>query len=808
MQTTSEKPGSDVTTLCYHCGEVCADKSIALEEKYFCCQGCKTVFELLKESNLCNYYALEEHPGNKLAFSTGRSARFEYLNDESVLRQLVEFSDGDISNVTLYLPTVHCTSCIWLLEHLYKLHPGIARSEVNFLKKEISISFKNDRITLSEIAELLTKVGYEPQIHVKDSQKKDQSALRSLYLRVGLAGFAFGNIMLLSFPEYLTHDGGVEEKYAIFFRVLNILLATPVLLYSASGYFTSAWYSLKQKQLNLDVPVVMGVSALFFQSVYDIVTGSGPGYMDSFTGLLFFLLIGKVFQLKTFETLSFDRDYQSYFPLSVTVLKNGEEHTIPVSALTTGTTILVRNRELVPADSILRSGVAYVDYSFVTGESVPVEISGGSQIYAGGRIVGAQAEMEVVKEVSHSYLARLWNNDIFKKEKTSALLKANDIFGKYFTYFVILVASSAAFFWMPDSAMSVKVFTAVLIIACPCALTLAAPFALGSALGAFGKAKFYGKNTGIVADLAEIDTIVFDKTGTLTSTEEGKVEFVGNGFLKEETALLASAFKNSTHPLSRKIAATFKNEKVFKSDMFREVPSHGFTCMIDGRVIAIGSYDWVLNASHIAFKKLETEGSAVYVAIDGEYRGCFIVRNALRDGLEDVFKSLGSRCELYMLSGDNVSDREQMRELFKDDARMHFYQSPEDKMNFIKSLQAHGKKVAMIGDGLNDAGALRQANLGIAIAEDTGSFSPACDAILGADVMARLPQYIKFAKYGVNVVVGMFIFTIFYNALGMTFATTGHLTPLTTAILMPSSTLFIIFGSMGAMKLKARLMGL
>ncbi|MES2765428.1 MAG: heavy metal translocating P-type ATPase metal-binding domain-containing protein [Bacteroidota bacterium] len=808
MQSVISTP-ENIATLCYHCGENCPDTSIALGEKYFCCQGCKTVFELLKEADLCNYYALEDHPGNSIRFNNIRATRFEYLDDESITRQLVEFTYGEISNVTLFLPQVHCTSCIWLLENLYKLHPGVMRSDVNFLKKEITISFKSSEIKLSGIAGLLAKVGYEPEILLKSPKKKDHSAIRSLYLKIGVAGFAFGNIMLLSLPEYFAGENILDVKFSTFFRILNLLLASPVLFYSASGYFTSAWYSLRQRALNLDVPVAMGISALFFQSAFDIISGGGSGYMDSFTGLVFFLLIGKLFQIKTFATLSFDRDYQSYFPLSVAVLKDGEEHTIPVSALETGNIIIIRNRELVPADCILLSRIAHVDYSFVTGESAPVEITSGSTIHAGGRIIGAPAEMHVIKEVSHSYLARLWNNDIFKKEKTSALLKANDVFGKYFTFFVILIASASAFFWMPDSAMAVKTFTAVLIIACPCALTLAAPFALGSALTAFGKAGFYGKNTGIVADLAEIDTIVFDKTGTLTSADEGVVELIGSGFLKEETAMLAAAFKNSTHPLSRKISATFKSEKAFAIDTFHEEPSSGFICVVQERIIAVGSYEWVLKtAPGSSFKKVETDGSAVYVAIDGEYRGCFVVRNSLRPGLEDVFKSLRSRCELYMLSGDNSSDRKQMSKLFKDDSRLNFYQSPENKLNFIKNLREQGKKVAMIGDGLNDAGALRQSNIGIAIAENSGSFSPACDAILNAEKIARLPDYIAYARFGVKVVIGMFIFTIFYNALGMTLAVRGLLSPLITAIMMPASSLIIIFGSMGLMKLKAKFLKL
>lgn len=476
------------------------------------------MYELLQDKDLCGYYDFEQR--GTPSFKEAQNSRFNYLEDETVRSQLIQFSDGTIAKTTLRLPAIHCASCIWLLENLFKINPAILRSEVNFLKKEIALTFREKEIKLSEVVSLVAKLGYEPEIRLDANSASNQTATnkqRRLYLQVGLAGFAFGNVMIFSFPDYLDSTGILSAQFKYLFGWLSIVLATPVLIFSASDYFISSWYALRQRKISLDVPVALGMSALYFRSVYDIVGGVSSGYLDSFTGLVFFLLIGKIFQQKTFAALSFDRDYAAYFPLSVALLKGDEEIYIPVAKLKKADEIFVRNQELVPADSLLLSSQVAIDYSFVTGESVPVTIKFGELLYAGGRVIGAGAKLSIVKEVSHSYLTQLWNNEAFRKEKSSSLLTISDTFAKYFTIVVGLMAIASAFYWLPDVDKAVNVFTAVLIIACPCALTLAAPFTLGAAVAIFGKAKFYLKNIGVVTDLAALNAIVFDKTGTLST---------------------------------------------------------------------------------------------------------------------------------------------------------------------------------------------------------------------------------------------------------------------------------------------------
>lgn len=278
--------------ICYHCGQDCPDDSIHLEDKYFCCNGCKTVFEILNQNQLCNYYNFESNPG--ISPSTVIDKKYDYLDERDVIEKLVDFKDDKFTSLTFYIPQMHCSSCIWLLENLYKLNSAVVQSKVNFVRKELSVRFLHEKLSLKELVKLLASIGYEPQISLDSvEQKKEQHPNRHLYYKVGIAGFCFGNIMLFSFPEYFSID--ITETFLKkFFSYLNLILALPVFFYSASDYFISAFKGLRKKVVNIDVPISLGILVLFIRSAYEILFNVGAGYFDSMAGLVFFLLIGKI----------------------------------------------------------------------------------------------------------------------------------------------------------------------------------------------------------------------------------------------------------------------------------------------------------------------------------------------------------------------------------------------------------------------------------------------------------------------------------------------------------------------------------
>lgn len=778
---------------CFHCGEDCPDDSYSIGDKYFCCAGCKTVYELLNENNLSNYYTIMDTPG--VSFKGAQSKKFDFLEDAEIIASLADFRNDEITVVNLNIPQMHCSSCIWLLENLYKINPAVNSSRVNFLKKEIEVKFYHNKISLRELVELLSSIGYEPVIQLDSIEKKKTKLNKNLYYKIGIAAFCFGNIMLLSFPEYFSIDIH-ETFYRDLFGYLNFGLALPVFFYSASGYFISAYKGLRSKIVNIDFPLALGILILFVRSAYEIISHTGAGYFDSMTGLVFFLLIGKVFQEKTYAFLNFERSYKSYFPLAVHVRSGDTEISVPVSKLKVGDRILIRKNEIIPADSILFKGNGNIDYSFVTGESKPVRKVLGELIYAGGRQLEGVIELEVVKEVSQSYLTKLWNNDTFLSKSESGFENFTNKVGKYFTSVVLLIALVSAVYWLQYStSTALNVITAVLIVACPCALALSIPFTMGNTVRIFGRNKFYLKNISVIERLSKIKTIVFDKTGTITETGKASVNFAGpelNPFQKE---IIASLVRNSTHPLSRSIYESLKSHKYYDVENIAEHSGRGISGVVLGNFIKIGSLKFVnddLPAENESSPvKPGDNNSQVYLSINGSILGYFSVSNYYRPGFGKITEQLDGY-HMIVLSGDDDGEKDNLQRMLGPGAGLLFRQSPSDKLNYIKSVQRPDNEILMFGDGLNDAGALAQSDVGIAITENISYFSPACDAILDADAFEKTASFLNFSKISVKIIYLSFIISFLYNLVGLSFAVEGMLSPIVAAILMPLSSISVV----------------
>lgn len=781
---------------CYHCGLDSHNNDISLEDKVFCCVGCKTAFEILNEHDLCDYYDLNATPGST-PNEMGLNTKFGFLDDESLQNQLLSFSDGSKANVSLSVPSMHCSSCIWLLESLYKLNPCVKNSTVNYLQKTVSITYDKKETNLKSIVELLASLGYEPEFNLQqlsdDSQKSNQ---KSLYIKIGIAGFAFANIMLLSLPEYFARVDEVPDSFIRFFGYLNILLAIPVLFYSARDYYISAWKGLKHRVVNMDIPIALGITTLFIRSSYEIVTGLGQGWMDSFSGLVFFLLIGRIFQEKTYQRLSFERDYKSYFPISVMKKSGLDETSVPLDSIQPGDRILVRNNEVIPGDSILINGDGNIDYSFVTGEIDPSQKESGDLVYAGGKQVGSTIELEVVKPISQSYLTQLWNNDVFQKEPFDGIETIANTVAKYFTLAVATIALGTFLFWYSADGLqsALNAATAVLIIACPCALALTIPFTFGTLMRFFGRETFYIKNTHVVEKISRINTIVFDKTGTMTDTNKMQVNFFSAGeedLSEEDQRRIRALSAQSTHPLSRKLTSELPVTLPYPDiSALIEKAGKGIEGKIDGIDIKLGSSRYIRGESD---KYDHTKNATrVYVAMNGIYRGYYEFRGQYRRGLRDVMGRLAKHFELDLLSGDNDHEKEFLLPYFRKNSVLKFNQTPEDKLNHIQSLQDRGDMVMMVGDGMNDAGALKQSDVGLSISEDVHAFSPACDCILDANNFYKLPKIIEISKTGITIVKAGFVISFLYNAVGLTLAVQGILSPLISAVLMPISSVTVV----------------
>ncbi len=772
---------------CYHCGKESENDLFFIDEKAFCCNGCKTVYEILNEHNLSEFYSLNQHPG--IEPDKKSLQQFNFLDTEKVFNQIVDFSDGGFTVVTFFIPVIHCTSCIWLLESLPKFHEHVTQCQVNFTKKTITITYENEHCQLSDLAKFLTQLGYKPIVSLETVEKKQNIFVnRRLMLQLAVAFFCAGNIMLLAFPDYIGADSKwLEGDFKTFFSWLMLILSLPVVLYSAQDYFKSAFKGIEHDNFNIDVPISIGILTLFFRSSYEVITGIGYGYFDSLAGFVFFLLIGKYFQQSTYNFLSFDRDYKSFYPIAITRISNDKEENIILSDLKKGDRILIRNEEIIPADAILIKGEANIDNSFVTGESRLIEKKSGDKIFAGGKQIGGAIEVETIKEIDQSYLTKLWNNKAFKKRDNFKII--TDRISKKFTIAVILIAIlTGVVWWFIDSSRVFEIVTAVLIVACPCALALSAPFTFGNMMRIMAKRGLYVKDTSTIENMATIDTIIFDKTGTITENETAKVVFVGQELTQTDKIAIKSLTKNSNHPLSRIVYNHLNDINPLEEiKNFKENPGKGSQATVNSENWKLGSASFI--ETDLDFQINQTK---VYVKKEDEIKGYFKIENKYRNSVSQVINRLKRNFKLAVLSGDNDSERKNLMKIMSKNTPLFFHQTPQDKLNYIQQVQKEGEKVMMIGDGLNDAGALKQSDVGVSIADNINSFSPSCDAIFDGKSFKQLPSLLQLSKYAVTLLKTSFIISLLYNIIGLSFAVMGYLSPLVAAILMPLSSISVV----------------
>lgn len=829
MKSIYQEKEKETDLTCYHCGSDIFNPVI-YDRKYFCCNGCKSVFEILKSNDLCNYYSIDnsgkEKPG--LAPVKNNFDKFIFLENPEITKEFYEYEDEKTANITLEIPSVHCSSCIWLLENLNKINEGILFSQVNFNEKTIFIKFDKSKTSLKKISEILFSLGYEPRFDKKNDEELKKK-IRTYYLKIGISGFCFANIMMFSFPEYLS-NGSLSAGFKLLFGYICLILGSP-LLWCASEYFKSAIAGLKRKIINIDFPIALGISIVFSRSVYEIISGTGSGYFDSFSGLIFLLLIGKLLQQKTYNTLSFERDYKSYFPLAVIRLRENEEEIVSIDQIQKGDRLIIKNNEIIPADSILFNGNGNIDYSFVTGESIPVEKVSGEIIYAGGKQLGGSIEIETIRDVSQSYLTRLWKNFNSKMDSKSTVSKFADFIGKNFTLGILIIVIITALIQIPyNFDKGLNSIIAILIVACPCAFALSIPFALGNSMKILGKNNFYIKNNNVIEKLAMIDEIVFDKTGTLTNSSKAEIEFYGKELTNEELILIKTLSYNSIHPVSRMIYSAIPQKEIFELVHFKEYPGKGMAGIVNCKLIKLGTKEFVYNhlvkidksafeynpeLDLLRFNKEEKSNSenldlninspdqfkktnfssipeGIFLSINNEIYGWFEIKNNFKEEIGKLANELKPEFKISIISGDNSREIKNLRKFFGNDTEILFEQTAQDKLEYIKNKEIKGVKTLMIGDGLNDSGALMESFVGISVVENTDSFSPACDGILESEGIKKLPSILKFCRINLKILKASFIYALFYNAIGLYFAISGQLTPLFAAILMPISSISVI----------------
>ncbi|MCB0770494.1 MAG: HAD-IC family P-type ATPase, partial [Flavobacteriales bacterium] len=459
----------------------------------------------------------------------------------------------------------------------------------------------------------------------------------------------------------------------------------------------------------------------------------------------------------------------------------------------------IRDQELVPVDAVLRKGTGHIDNSFITGEPLPTRKEVGESVKAGGRQRGAAIELEVVSTFADSRLKRLWAEQASLQDRPT-MPRLIDQVARRFTVGVLLIALGAGLFWWgKDSSQVWLVVTAVLIVACPCALALSMPFAYGHTIRLLGKKGLFLRDAEVVERMAHVDTVVFDKTGTLTAREAHEVAWQGKELEADARAMVHALAHNSTHPLSAVVAQELRRS--FKECAVQDVSETagaGIQGEIDGRAVRIGSVDFCGGE-----RAPRTAGEAqVHVTIDGVWRGFFVVRKQARSGIASAVRQLRERMRVALLTGDAQVDTALTTAFAGAQVRTNC--GPVDKTQFILDEQRAAHRVLMVGDGLNDAGALAQSDVGITVTETTAALTPASDAIMDAGSVAHLPQFMLLTRRARRIVLASLMLSLCYNVVGVAFAVSGNLTPLFAAVLMPLSSVTVVGFVSVAVALAAR----
>lgn len=774
---------------CYHCGDICQNTIIQYDDKDFCCTGCQSVFQILSENNLCNYYAITHNPGATQK-NTHTTSYYDFLDDQSTIEKLIKFRNGRVVHLNFTIPHMHCSSCIWLLENMCKLNQGISSSKVDFLQKQLQIVFDEEKISMKEIVIWLKKIGYEPNLSLEDlTAKQTTKSNRSQLYKIGIAGFCFGNIMMLSLPHYFSEghffaDGMLNRL----FNYLTVALSLPVFFYCAEEFFVSSYQIIKQKKINIDVPITLAIVIAFIVSLVLTFGYNKLGYLDSMSGIVFFMLLGRFFQNKSYNYLTFQKTFASYLPIAVNKKINGVEKSTPLTQILVGDEIVTRHLEVVPADAILMDENAWYDYSFVTGESNWIEKHRGETIYAGAIQQSTATILKVSKNPTQSYITDLWNSNQQLKFQSNTVLTTEKI-NIYFSAIVLGLGILSMIYWSIKGqyAVGLTSLITVWIVACPCALLLSSTFTYGNILTILASNGLYIKNAAVLERMKKVNILVFDKTGTITETSASNVDFIGRDLIHDEQTLAYSLAFQSTHPLSRAIVNYIEINELFSVENFNSINGKGIEGMIDGKKIMLGSENWVGVTKENKFNY-----STVFFKINDEIVGYFEIKNKYRAGITELLNSFKQHYDIHLLSGDNPVEKENLEKIFTNSSTLNFNQTPEQKTAYIKKLQDENKVVMMIGDGLNDANAFEKSDVGMAVLEDENNFLPSCDVILLANKMNTLNAFMQFIGTAKIILISCFLVSVIYNVVGLSYAMQGKLTPVVAAVLMPISTISIV----------------
>lgn len=789
---------------CAHCAEPVPAGLIDRDVfEQFCCHGCRSVFRLIHSCELDRYYRLREQAGEQPKPVQATGKRYAEYDDPAFATMYVRFIDDRFRSCDLFLQNVHCAACVWLVEKLPKVLPGVIEARLDLRRALVHLTWDHAAVALSQIAHTLDTLGYPP--HPPPGARGEQSALRTLedrqhLIRLGIAGACAGNVMLLALALYAGAFNSVEGSYATFFRWLSMGLSVLSLAWPGRVFFKGAWAAIRTRTLHLDLPIAIGLGAGAIWGVVNTIRGSGEIYFDSLSVLVFALLLGRWIQRRQqrWSSDSVELLY-SLTPTSARLVKDDGVREVPIETIAIDEVVEVLAGDSVPVDGLILSGHSSVDQSLLTGESRPVEVGPGDAVHAGAVNVASTLRIKVSATGEDTRVGKLMRMVEECAQRRAPIVKLADRISGWFVAAMLGLAALTFLVWLwLDPSRAIDHAVALLIVTCPCALGLATPLAVTVAIGRAARMGILIKGGDALQNLSTPGTIFLDKTGTITQGRMSLIEWHGDEQCKP---LVASVEWQCTHPIGRALVeglAVRGDQRV--ATVRQEI---GGVCgWVDDHHLLIGSVGYV-NSRANRHERIDHEVEAmvgrgltpILIAVDGRVVAAAGLGDAVRADARhaiDSMRQMGWR--VGMLSGDHpqlVASVGAALELSAVD--VHGGMAPEDKLATVQYTRAHfNGPVVMVGDGVNDAAALAAASVGIAVHGGTEASLSAADIYVNRPGLRGLTEVIEGSRRTMRVIRTNLVIALLYNAVAATLAMAGIINPLIAAILMPASSLTVL----------------
>ncbi|TCK17090.1 Cu2+-exporting ATPase [Thiogranum longum] len=788
---------------CFHCGLPVppgSDYSVEIDGKAqpMCCRGCQAVARAIVEGGLSDFYRYRTEKSPQARDLVPEQLDEMALFDRDDLQKsFVRQQPGDRREASLILEGIVCAACVWLNERHVKSLPGVLDFSVNYSTHRARVSWDNTRIHLSEILEAISAIGYHA--HPFDPGRQEQVYKRErtrALRRLAVAGLGMMQVMMLAVALYAGEAEGMDAGLRNFLRWVSLLLTLPVVLYSARPFFASAWRDLKRRRPGMDVPVTLAISAAFLASAWATVTGKGDIYFDSVTMFTFFLLAGRFLEMGARHRAGqAAEELVKLLPATAARLEEGGERRVPVADLAVGDRVLVRPGESVPADGRVVDGQSSVDESLLTGESRPCRRQPGDLLVGGTVNIESPLVVEIEKvgeETVLSAIVRLL--DRAQTEKPSVARVADRIAGWFVGALLVLATGVAWWWWQHDPAHAFAITLSVLVVTCPCALSLATPAAVTAATGALTRLGVLTTRGHALETLAHASHMIFDKTGTLT---EGRLSVAGIELLssldREQCLLLAASLEQaSEHPISHALCR--EAETVNEAGSLLATPGEGIEGIVGGRRYRIGTAAFV--SKLLSTTTGQPLPGGVVLGDENSLLAHFTFTDPLRDKAREALDGLRRLgLEIELLSGDE----EQAVQHIAGQLGIHRAQArcrPEDKLARIRDLQAQGAVVAMVGDGVNDAPVLAAAQVSIAMGGGTQLAHASADMVLLSEQLPHLVNAVRTSRRTLTVIRQNLGWALVYNVIAVPLAAGGQIAPWMAAIGMSASSLVVVLNAL------------